>query len=489
MAKVTVKSTVKENTSSEHGTITNDNHAALWHGRFAEGPDAAAVEFETSIHVDERMALDDIHGSIAHASMLGEQKIISKKEAAEIVKGLKSIEKDLQNGTLQIDYSAEDIHSFVEATLTDRIGESGKKLHTGRSRNDQIALDERLYLNRVIPLLQNEIITTIEALVKIAVEHKNTLLTGYTHMQHAQPGTLAQHILAWACMLERDWLRLEDSLKRITLSPLGSGALQGSTLPLNREAVASKLGFDGVTSNSLDTVSDRDFCIEFTSDFAILQSHLSRMCEEIVLWSTTEFAFIDLSEKWSTGSSIMPQKKNPDFAELIRGRTGKVYGNLINLLTMVKGLPLSYDRDMQEDKAPLFEALDTVEANLKVFTAMISSAKWNVENLEKSVEGGFANATDLAEYLVQKGMSFRTAHGVAAKTVRAALDAGLTKIEDLSIEEFQKFSPLIEEDIFERISPRRCMENRTTTGGPSPKCTEVQIKDFKKFCSKNRKKV
>ncbi|MBQ2480683.1 MAG: argininosuccinate lyase, partial [Treponema sp.] len=360
-------------------------------------------------------------------------------------------------------------------------------LHTGRSRNDQIALDERLYLRRVIPLLQNRIITTMEALVSIANEHKKTLLTGYTHMQHAQPGTLAQHLLAWTCMLRRDWERLEDSLARISESPLGSGALQGSTLPLNREFVAEKLGFDGVTLNSLDSVSDRDYCIEFTSDFAMLQSHLSRMCEEIVLWSTTEFSFVDLSEKWSTGSSIMPQKKNPDFAELIRGRTGKVYGDLFNLLTMVKGLPLAYDRDLQEDKEPLFDALDTVEANLKVFTAMISSAKWNVKKMAESCDGGFANATDVAEYLVQKGMPFRTAHGVAAKAVRMAIDAGLTKIEDLCMEELQQCSELIQEDIYEKLDPAACVAQRKTTGGPSPVTTAKQIKFLQNFCKKNRK--
>ena len=477
----------KQNSKNEHGTLTGDNHAALWHGRFKEGPDAAAVEFETSIYVDERMALDDIHGSVAHASMLGEQGIIPKKDAELIVKGLNSIEKDLKSGALKIDYSAEDIHSFIEATLTDRIGEAGKKLHTGRSRNDQIALDERLYLRRTIPELQNEILTAIEALVKIAGGHKNTLLTGYTHMQHAQPGTLAQHMMAWASMLRRDWVRFEDSLSHIGLSPLGSGALMTATLPLNREAVAKKLGFTGVTENSLDTVSDRDYCIEFTSNAAMLQGHLSRMCEEIVLWSTTEFAFIDLSEKWSTGSSIMPQKKNPDFAELIRGRTGKVYGDLINLLTMVKGLPLAYDRDLQEDKEPLFDALDTVTANLKVFTAMISTARWNEENLERSVEGGFANATDVAEYLVKKGLPFRTAHEVSAKTVRMALDAGLSKIEDLCMEELKSCSPLFEEDIYENILPKKCMENRSVTGGPSPKSVAVQIKNMQKFCIKNKK--
>ena len=477
----------KSSSKKTHSALTNDNHKALWSGRFAEGPDAAAVEFETSIHVDERMALDDIHGSIAHATMLGEQKIISKTEADEIVRGLKSIEADLLSGKLNIDYSAEDIHSFVEATLTDRIGEPGKKVHTGRSRNDQVALDERLYLRRVIPQLQNQIVTLVESLSNIAEKHINSLLTGYTHMQHAQPGTLAQHLCAWCAMLMRDWSRLEDSLKRIDESPLGSGALQGSSLPLKREAVAKKLGFAGVTMNSLDSVSDRDYCIEFASDFALLQSHLSRMCEEVVLWSTTEFAFIDLSEKWSTGSSIMPQKKNPDFAELIRGRTGKVYGDLMALLVMVKGLPLAYDRDMQEDKASLFDALDTCSTCLTVFTAMISSAKWNEKEMAASCEGGFANATDVAEYLVRKGMPFRTAHGVAAKTVRLAIDAGLSKIEDLSIEELQSCSKLIEDDIYEKITPSACMEARKTTGGPSPDCVKVQLKQLKKFCSANRK--
>lgn len=475
------------NKNTSHAAITDDNHKALWSGRFLEGPDAAAVEFETSIHVDERMALDDIHGSIAHATMLGDQGIISQKESKQIVTALKGIEKDLTRGSLQIDYSAEDIHSFIEATLTDRIGEAGKKLHTGRSRNDQIALDERLYLRRVIPNLQNQIITLVEALTAISEKHRHSLLTGYTHMQHAQPGTLSQHLNAWSFMLIRDWNRIEDALSRINKSPLGSGALQGSTLPLDRKKVADLLGFEGVTENSLDTVSDRDYCIEFTSAFSILQSHLSRMCEELVLWSTTEFAFVEMSEKWSTGSSIMPQKKNPDFAELIRGRTGKVYGDLINLLTMVKGLPLAYDRDLQEDKEPLFDALDTVTANLTVFTAMISSARWNKEKMAESCEGGFANATDLAEYLVRKGMPFRTAHGVAAKAVRLALDAGLTKIEDLCVEELEQCSPLIKDDVFDYLSPESCVENRKTTGAPSSASTLEQIKVLKKFCSKNRK--
>ena len=467
---------------NKHGTMTKDNHAALWHGRFAEGPDAAAVEFETSIHVDERMALDDIHGSKAHAAMLSRQGIISAEENKAIQDGLDSIEKDLSSGKLAIDYSAEDIHSFVEATLTDRIGEPGRKLHTGRSRNDQIALDERLYLRRVIPELQKQLASLIKTLAGIAKNHTDSLLTGYTHMQHAQPGTLAQHLCSWAWMLTRDYNRLSDSLKRVSLSPLGSGALAGSGLPLNREMVAETLGFDGVTQNSLDSVADRDYCIEFTSDFAILQMHLSRMSEEVVYWATTEFGFIDLSEKWSTGSSIMPQKKNPDFAELIRGRTGKVYGDLMNLLTMMKGLPMSYDRDMQEDKAPLFEALDTVQGNIIVFEAMIASAKWNLPKMAASCDGGFANATDVADYLVRKGMPFRTAHGVAAQCVRLAIDTGRSAIEELTLAEIKAISPLFEEDIFIKITPKACMEARKTTGGPSPEQTKKQIAALEAFC-------
>ena len=467
---------------NKHGTMTKDNHAALWHGRFAEGPDAAAVEFETSIHVDERMALDDIHGSKAHAAMLSRQGIISAEENKAIQDGLDSIEKDLSSGKLAIDYSAEDIHSFVEATLTDRIGEPGRKLHTGRSRNDQIALDERLYLRRVIPELQKQLASLIKTLAGIAKNHTESLLTGYTHMQHAQPGTLAQHLCSWAWMLTRDYNRLSDSLKRVSLSPLGSGALAGSGLPLNREMVAETLGFDGVTQNSLDSVADRDYCIEFTSDFAILQMHLSRMSEEVVCWATTEFGFIDLSEKWSTGSSIMPQKKNPDFAELIRGRTGKVYGDLMNLLTMMKGLPMSYDRDMQEDKAPLFEALDTVQGNIIVFEAMIASAKWNLPKMAASCDGGFANATDVADYLVRKGMPFRTAHGVAAQCVRLAIDTGRSAIEELTLAEIKAISPLFEEDIFIKITPKACMEARKTTGGPSPEQTKKQIAALEAFC-------
>ena len=469
----------------EHGTHTQDNHAALWHGRFEEGPDAAAVAFETSINVDERMALDDIKGSRAHAKMLGHTGIISKEEADAIISGLDSIEDDLTSGALKIDYSAEDIHSFVEATLTDRIGEPGKKVHTGRSRNDQIALDERLYLCRYIPDLQNRLLTLIDALTQIAEKHTKDIMPGYTHMQHAQPVTLAHHLCAWSWMLTRDWNRLEDSLKRIKISPIGSGALAGSGLPLDRKYEASLLGFDQITMNSLDSVSDRDYCIEVASALSIIQMHLSRFCEEVVLWSTTEFAFIDLSEKWSTGSSIMPQKKNPDFAELIRGRTGRVYGDQFALLTMMKGLPLAYDRDMQEDKQSLFDACDVVLSCVQVFTYMISSARWNLKSMNDACQDGFLNATDVADYLVRKGLPFRTAHGVSAHAVRLAIEKNC-RLEDLSLEDFKQCSPLIEKDIFDIIPPNACVNARKTDGGPAEEKVKEQISALKEFVKQTK---
>ena len=466
---------------STHGTITKDNHAALWHGRFEEGPDAQAVEFETSIFVDERMALDDIKGSIAHATMLAHAGIISVKEADEIVNGLESIEDDLTSGKLAIDYSAEDIHSFIEATLTDRIGEAGKKVHTGRSRNDQIALDERLYLRRYIPEMEASLKTLIDALTQIADQNKNTLMPGFTHMQHAQPVTLAHHVCAWAWMFVRDCGRLEDALKRINISPIGSCALAGSGLPLDRQYEADLLQFDGVTQNSLDSVSDRDYCIEVASALSMIQMHLSRACEEIVLWSTTEFSFIELSERWSTGSSIMPQKKNPDFAELIRGRTGRVYGDLFALMTMMKALPLAYDRDMQEDKESLFDACDIVLSCTKVFTQMISSAKWNTKNMADACKGGYLNATDIADYLVRKGMPFRTAHGVSARAVRIAIERNC-ELSDLPLDVLKECSELIEKDIYDVITPEACVEARKTIGGPSAERVSEQIAELKKFC-------
>ncbi len=467
-----------------HGTITNDNHAALWHGRFKEGPDADAVKFETSIQDDMRMAFVDIQGSIAHAKMLCKAGLISEDEKNQITKGLESIKNDLASGELKVDLSAEDIHSFIEATLTDRIGEPGKKVHTGRSRNDQIALDEKLYLRHQIKKLQKEILNLISVLSKIASENKDSLIPGFTHMQHAQPVTLAHHVCAWAWMFSRDFTRLADASKRADLSPIGSCALAGSGLPLERDYEAELLGFGGVTDNSLDSVSDRDYYLEVASDLALLQMHLSRACEEIVLWSTTEFSFIDLSEKWSTGSSIMPQKKNPDFAELIRGKTGRVYGNMLALFTMMKGLPLAYDRDMQEDKASFFEAYDTVISSVRIFTEMVRTASWNKDIMAAACDGGYLNATDVADYLVRKGLPFRTAHGVSAGLVRISIEKNC-RLEELDFSEYQKASPLFEKDIFDLITPAKCVEIRKTIGGPAPSEVEKQIEKLNAFVKDN----
>ena len=469
---------------SNHGTITNDNHAALWHGRFKEGPDADAVKFETSINDDMRMAFVDIEGSKAHAKMLCKSGLISENERNQIIDGLDSIRKDLASDQLKVDLSAEDIHSFIEATLTDRIGEAGKKVHTGRSRNDQIALDEKLYLRHQIKKLGSEILKLIDVLVKIASENKNSLIPGFTHMQHAQPVTLAHHLCAWAWMFSRDFTRLRDAAKRADFSPIGSCALAGSGLPLDRAYEAELLGFSGVTDNSLDSVSDRDYYLEVASDLSILQMHLSRACEEIVYWSTTEFNFVNLSEKWSTGSSIMPQKKNPDFAELIRGKTGRVYGDMVALFTMMKGLPLAYDRDMQEDKSSFFEAYDTVISSVRIFTEMVRTADWNKELMAAACDGGYLNATDIADYLVRKGMPFRTAHGVSAGLVRIAIEKNC-RLEELDFTEYEKASALFKKDIFELIKPEKCVEIRKTIGGPSPSEVQKQIEKLSVFIKDN----
>lgn len=462
-------------------THSPEKKSPLWHGRFEEGPDAKAVAFETSIHIDSRMASDDVRGSIAHANMLGSTGIIPGEESAAIVAELKKIAAELENGTLEIDPGAEDIHSFIEGVLTERLGDTGKKVHTGRSRNDQIALDEKLYLRRIIPELQSAIRHLIETLIGIAGIHTETLMSGYTHMQRAQPVTLAHHLCAWSWMLVRDHQRLDDALGRLDYMPLGAGALAGTGLPVDRNAVAGELGFSRLTQNSLDTVADRDYCLEIAADLSILMTHLSRFCEEIIIWSTEEFKFIDLSEKWSTGSSIMPQKKNPDFAELIRGRTGKVYGNLIALLTMMKGLPLSYNRDMQEDKESLFSAYDTTFSCLDIFTHMIAGARWNTERMAFSCKGGHANATDLAEYLVRKGMPFRTAHETAARVVRECIEKNIADMCDLTLEMFSKHSPLIEADIYDLLLPSACVAARNLPGGPNPSRVKTQLTALTEF--------
>lgn len=491
--------------------MTANTNAPLWSGRFKERPDIQALKFETSIQDDWRMAQDDIQGSIAHAKMLSRAGIISKDDADAIVSGLKSIEQDIADGLLAIPKNqndgksdskafadtpcAEDIHSFIETTLTSRIGEAGKRVHTGRSRNDQAALDERLYLRRALAELQKKIIKTVDTLRTIAEKHTSTLISGYTHMQRAQPVTLAHHLCAWAWPLTRDYSRLSDAASRMDECPIGACALAGSSLPLDRQYEASLLDFGAVTANSIDTVSDRDYCLETASTLAMIQMHLSRYAEEIVLWSTAEMGFVEMSEAWSTGSSIMPQKKNPDFAELIRGRTGRVYGDMIALFTMMKGLPLSYDRDMQEDKHSLFDALDTVSENLTVFTQMMAQAKWNTKRMEETLAGGYLNATDLADYLVRKGMPFREAHGIAARAVRLAIEktassnlsgcrASQGRLEDLSIADFRSLSPLIDEDVFAALDAKACVAARKTIGAPAPERVMEQIDALKKWAAK-----
>ena len=460
--------------SNNDKIINGGNHAALWHGRFKEGPDAEAVEFETSIYEDMRLASDDIRGSQAHVKMLGKQNIIPEEEASRIAEELGRIASEIKDGTLQIDTSAEDIHSFVEGVLTDRLGDVGRKVHTGRSRNDQIALDERLYLRHAVPELQQKLLDLMEVLAGIAASHTDSLMSGYTHMQRAQPVTLAHHLLAWAQMLRRDYGRFGDAVARIDACPLGAGALAGSGLPLDRAMTANELCFSAPTENSLDSVADRDYCIEIAAALSILMMHLSRFCEEVVLWSTEEFKFIELSEKWSTGSSIMPQKKNPDFAELIRGKTGRVYGDLMALLTVMKGLPLTYNRDLQEDRRSLFDAYDTASSCVSIFTSMIATAGWNTDRMKASCIGGHANATDLADYLVRKGMPFRTAHGVSASAVRYCIEHGCN-LEDMPLEEYRKLSALIDEDVYGCLPPEACVNARLTAGGPAKVRVQEQL--------------
>jgi len=464
----------------------SEKKSPLWHGRFSDGPDADALAFQSSIGIDSRMALDDVRGSIAHALMLGKAGIIPADESAAIVKELRSIYGELESGSLKIDWAAEDIHSFVEGVLTERLGDAGRKVHTGRSRNDQVALDERLYLRRIVPELQTGILSLVETLSSIASKHTETLMTGYTHLQRAQPVTLAHHLCAWSWPLVRDYGRFSDALARIDRMPLGSGALAGTGLPLDRRLVADELGFSALTENSLDAVSDRDYCLELASAIAILMTHLSRYCEEIIIWSTEEFKFIELSEKWSTGSSIMPQKKNPDFAEVIRGKTGRVYGDLIALFTMMKGLPLSYNKDMQEDKENLFDAYDTAFSCLRIFTHMVASIRWNTERLESSCTGGHANATDLADYLVRKGLPFRKAHAAAAGVVRECIDSGIPDMIDLPLDRMKIHSDLIDPDVYPLLEPASCVKARDLPGGPNPDRVREQIAALNDFVIKNR---
>ena len=412
--------------------------------------------------------------------MLGKQEIIPKDAAKKIEDGLNEILTRMENGVIDIDPTSEDIHSFTEGTLTYYIGEEGKMLHTGRSRNDQVTLDLRLHLKKEIKDIISNILNLEEVLYNKAKDNTTTIMPGYTHMQKAQPITLAHHLLAYAEMFKRDIGRLNDAYKRTDEMPLGSGALATSTYPIDREFVAKELGFSKVTMNSLDSVSDRDYVIETLSALSMIMMHLSRFSEEIILWCTNEFSFIELDDEYSTGSSIMPQKKNPDVAELIRGKTGRVYGDLMTLLTVMKGIPLAYNKDMQEDKEALFDAIDTVNLSLKTFAGMINTMRVNAANMRKGAAGGFTNATDLADYLVKKGVPFRTAHGIVGEIVLACIKDNKA-IEDLTLEELQEFSPVIENDVYKAIDLLTCVEERKVLGGPSTESVKIQIEALNSF--------
>ena len=448
--------------------------AKMWAGRTSGETDKLADDFNSSIRFDSRMYQQDIKGSMAHAAMLSAQKIISAEDAEKIIDGLQTILDDLQSGTLVIDENAEDIHMFVEEVLTARIGDAGKKLHTARSRNDQVALDLRMYLRDETQEIETKIKELLAVILDLAGKHTETIMPGYTHLQRAQPITFAHHLMAYAMMLCRDLDRLADGKKRMNISPIGSCALAGTTYDTDRYMEAKELGFDDITLNSLDGVSDRDFCVELLSDIAILMMHLSRFSEEIILWSSWEFKFIELSSEFTTGSSIMPQKKNSDMAELVRGKSGRVYGDLMALLTMLKGLPLAYNKDMQEDKEAIFDAVDTVKMCLDIFTGMIGSVQVLPENMKKAAQGGFINATDLADYLVRKGLPFRDAYKISGQIVGDCISRQLV-LETYPLEDYQKHSPLFEKDVYQAIDLLTCVETRISAGGPSKDSLQKQI--------------
>ncbi len=437
----------------------------LWGGRFSAETDKLVDDFNSSIRFDKRMYKEDIEGSIAHAKMLGKQGIIPEEDAELIVKTLGEIKSDIERGKVSFLVDAEDIHMNIEKILTDRIGKTGKRLHTGRSRNDQVALDLRLYLRNESGEIRGMLLHLLTVLVSLAEKHKDTVMPGYTHLQKAQPVNFAHHLLAYFEMFCRDMSRLSDAVKRMNYSPLGSGALAGTTYPLDRKYTASLLGFSAPTANSLDGVSDRDFAIEFCACLSIVMMHLSRFCEELILWSTNEFSFVEMADSHSTGSSIMPQKKNPDVAELIRGKTGRVYGSLTTLLVMMKGLPLAYNKDMQEDKEAIFDAVDTVKLCLPVFSDMIETMTVKKENMRKGASGGYTNATDAADYLVKKGMPFRDAHAVIGKMVAYAIDNGCA-LDDIDLDTLKSFSDIIGEDFYSAVALDTCVKERKTLGAP-----------------------
>ena len=451
----------------------------LWKGRFAKTSASTADEFNASIGFDQRLYKEDITGSIAHARMLGAQGILTKEESELIVQTLRNILDDIEAGKIQFSTEYEDIHMAIETILTERIGQVGKKLHTARSRNDQVATDFRLYLKKESDQIRSLIDGLLDTLIDLAEEHKDTVMPGYTHLQRAQPVTLAYHLLAYYQMFARDKERFADCLTRIDRLPLGSGALAGTTYDTDRHLLAGELGFSEVLPNAMDAVADRDFAIEFLSCCSILMMHLSRFCEELILWSSVEFAFVEIDDAYSTGSSIMPQKKNPDMAELIRGKTGRVYGDLMSLLTICKGLPLAYNKDLQEDKEPVFDSVDTAKASLAIFTEMIGTMTVRKEKMEEAAKYGYMNATDAADYLVTKGIPFRDCHEIIGRMVLYAINNGKA-LDELTLEELRSFSEVFDEDIYEKIAVRSCIEAKRSEGSTSSASVDEQLTAIRK---------
>ena len=458
----------------------------LWGGRFTKETNELVESFNESLSFDHRFYKQDIRGSIAHVKMLAKQNILTDDERDKIIEGLNSIEKDIESGVLKFDDGSEDIHSYVEAHLIERIGETGKKLHTGRSRNDQVALDMKLYVRDEIDELKDLLYELLSEVLRIMEENTTTYMPGFTHLQKAQPTTLAHHFGAYFEMFIRDFDRLRSTRKRMNLSPLGSGAFAGTTYDLDRDYVASLLEFETATRNSMDSVSDRDYLLELLSDLAIISMHLSRLSEEIIIWNTDEYRFVEMDDTYSTGSSIMPQKKNPDIAELIRGKSGRVYGSMISLLTTMKGLPLAYNKDMQEDKEMSFDAIDTVKSLIKLMSGMLSSMKFNNERMAKSARGGFTNATDAADYLVKKNVAFRDAHEIVGRLVLYGIEHGKA-LDDFSLEEFRNISEYFDYDIYDAISLKTCVEKRNTKGAPGLTAIMNEIKESKKLLESIKK--
>ncbi len=454
--------------------------AQLWGGRFTKETDKLVYAFNASVSFDQKFYKQDIEGSIAHVTMLAKQGILTEKERDQIIEGLKGILRDVENGTLKITEEYEDIHSFVEANLIHRIGDVGKKLHTGRSRNDQVALDMKLYTRDEIKEIDGLLKTLLETLLDLMEQHLGTYMPGFTHLQKAQPVTLAHHLGAYFEMFKRDRQRMADIYKRMNYCPLGSGALAGTTYPLDREYTAQLLAFDGPTLNSMDSVADRDYLIELLSAMSTIMMHLSRFCEEIILWNSNEYRFVEIDDAYSTGSSIMPQKKNPDIAELIRGKTGRVYGALMALLTTMKGIPLAYNKDMQEDKELTFDAIDTVKGCIALFTGMISTIQFRKDVMEASAKKGFTNATDAADYLVNHGVPFRDAHSIVGRLVLYCIEKDKA-LDELTMEEFKAVSPVFEKDIYDAISMQTCVEKRETIGAPSEKAVKRAIEAGRRY--------